>query len=614
MPVRAKDEQVRDSQACSLEDEEVGTQDTAWITPRMCEKKKRKMLKNEETASCNLSRSYFQTTHTPPIRILDSQTVECQFGNSSGVILEKKNGQEVSFAHDKIHTFASSDKPIHRKQVMFGSVAKGLTPQRMLKAKVTCQRTLKALLLLKHHLLHLEMQHNTLQVILNLSTHSEAIGRANSWVRSRQRSVITYIPDIPRPRWPQSARRDVAKGLTSGEGRLYLKAMGLVTGACCLFLAGKVEETPKKCKDIIKTARSLLNDVQFGQFGDDPKEEVMVLERILLQTIKFDLQVEHPYQFLLKYAKQLKGDKNKIQKLVQMAWTFVNDSLCTTLSLQWEPEIIAVAVMYLAGRLCKFEIQEWTSKPMYRRWWEQFVQDVPVDVLEDICHQILDLYSQGKQQMPHHTPHQLQQPPSLQPTPQVAPVPPSQPPPGPEPPQPPQKDSQQPAQQPPPPPAQPPKKPSPQPSPPRQAKRAVVVSPKEENKAAEPPPPKIPKIEPTHPPLPPAHPPPEVSFFWPTCDSKKLHKVYIQGFCPLHVRVRHPLAHLPPPMASEAAALLAVVAVGPAAASPPVPPAPALLQWPHWPLCYRHPGRPQLLSENCFYSQISEDVVNSKHI
>lgn len=44
-----------------------------------------------------------------------------------------------------------------------------------------------------------------------------------------------------------------------------------MTGACCLFLAGKVEETPKKCKDIIKTARSLLNDVQFAQFGDDPK-------------------------------------------------------------------------------------------------------------------------------------------------------------------------------------------------------------------------------------------------------------------------------------------------------------------------------------------------------
>uniref|UniRef100_A0A3B4XBU9 Cyclin-K n=1 Tax=Seriola lalandi dorsalis TaxID=1841481 RepID=A0A3B4XBU9_SERLL len=173
-----------------------------------------------------------------------------------------------------------------------------------------------------------------------------------------------------------------------------------VTGGCCLFLAGKVEETPKKCKDIIKTARSLLNDTQFAQFGDDPKEEVMVLERILLQTIKFDLQVEHPYQFLLRYAKQLKGDKNKVQKLVQMAWTFVNDSLCTMVALQWEPQIIAVAVMYLAGRLCKFDIQDWTSKQSSRRWWEQFVYDVPVEVLEDICHQILDLYSQAKQQMP----------------------------------------------------------------------------------------------------------------------------------------------------------------------------------------------------------------------
>lgn len=64
-----------------------------------------------------------------------------------------------------------------------------------------------------------------------------------------------------------------------------------VTACCCLFLAGKVEETPKKAKDIIKTARSLLSDEKFFSFGDDPKEEVMTLERILLQTIKFDLQV-----------------------------------------------------------------------------------------------------------------------------------------------------------------------------------------------------------------------------------------------------------------------------------------------------------------------------------
>jgi len=50
-----------------------------------------------------------------------------------------------------------------------------------------------------------------------------------------------------------------------------------VTAACCLFLAGKVEETPKKCKDIIKTFHSMLTDAQFAHFGDDPKVRVLCL-------------------------------------------------------------------------------------------------------------------------------------------------------------------------------------------------------------------------------------------------------------------------------------------------------------------------------------------------
>ena len=81
------------------------------------------------------------------------------------------------------------------------------------------------------------------------------------------------------------------------------------------------------------------------------QDELTTHERILLQTIKFDLQVEHPYACLLKFAKQLhgvcvcarvcvcvcvcacvcdvrflfQGEKAKIEKLVQMSWTFVND-------------------------------------------------------------------------------------------------------------------------------------------------------------------------------------------------------------------------------------------------------------------------------------------------
>lgn len=105
--------------------------------------------------------------------------------------------------------------------------------------------------------------------------------------------------------------------------------------------------------------------------------------------------MEHPYSYVVRYAKCLKGDKAKLQKMVQMAWTFVNDSLCTTLSLQWEPEVIAVALMYLAGKLSQFEVVDWAGRtPKHLRWWDMFVQDVTMDLLEDICHQVLDLYSQ----------------------------------------------------------------------------------------------------------------------------------------------------------------------------------------------------------------------------
>jgi len=211
-----------------------------------------------------------------------------------------------------------------------------------------------------------------------------------------------------------------------------------VTATCVLFLAGKAEETPKKCKDLIRTVRTLTNDAQFSSFKQDPREEVMTLERVLLQTIKFDLQVDHPYSSLLKYAKCLKGDKPKLQKMVQMSWTFVNDSLCTTLCLQWEPEVIAIALMYLAAKLSKFEVKDWKGKTeQHRHWWDLYVRDLETEVLEDICHQVLDLYSQPTTEArlapPSPPPHIGHRPPSAPHTPTPPQGPPPTKPPAPKP-------------------------------------------------------------------------------------------------------------------------------------------------------------------------------------
>lgn len=121
----------------------------------------------------------------------------------------------------------------------------------------------------------------------------------------------------------------------------------------------------------------------------------MTLESILLQTIKFDLEIDHPYNFLVSYAKCLKGDKAKIQSMVQMAWSFVNDSLSTTVCLQWEPEIIAVALIHLASKLSKFSVTDWVGRqPNHLKWWDMFIQHSDVlPILEDVCHQVLDLYT-----------------------------------------------------------------------------------------------------------------------------------------------------------------------------------------------------------------------------
>jgi hypothetical protein len=70
-------------------------------------------------------------------------------------------------------------------------------------------------------------------------------------------------------------------------------------------------------------------------------------------------------------------------------------SLCTTLCLQWEPEIVAIAVMYLAVKLSKFEVKDWINRmPHHSNWWDQFVEDLEATDLEEICHQVLDLYMQ----------------------------------------------------------------------------------------------------------------------------------------------------------------------------------------------------------------------------
>ena len=68
-----------------------------------------------------------------------------------------------------------------------------------------------------------------------------------------------------------------------------------------------MEETPKKCKDLVRVAKQLLTEQHFASFGGSgpnaeitAREEVMAMERVVLQAIKFDFNITHPYKYIIE--------------------------------------------------------------------------------------------------------------------------------------------------------------------------------------------------------------------------------------------------------------------------------------------------------------------------
>ena len=51
--------------------------------------------------------------------------------------------------------------------------------------------------------------------------------------------------------------------------------------------------------------------------------------------------------------------------------------------LQWEPEIIAVAMLHLAAKLRKYDVNNWVGKTASQTlWWEMFVEGLTLDLVE----------------------------------------------------------------------------------------------------------------------------------------------------------------------------------------------------------------------------------------
>jgi cyclin T len=145
------------------------------------------------------------------------------------------------------------------------------------------------------------------------------------------------------------------------------------------------------------------------------KERVLLLERIILHTIGFELSIEHPYKYLvdcvqekkrmLEYAKppttttsmatssasQSKSAQyaQMVQELAQNAMNFANDSMHTSLCLQYTAREIAMTCVYLSGKYSGI-------RPVGNRPWIELLDGITVEDLTSISIQILELVQPRK--------------------------------------------------------------------------------------------------------------------------------------------------------------------------------------------------------------------------
>ncbi|XP_006294176.2 cyclin-L1-1 [Capsella rubella] len=168
-----------------------------------------------------------------------------------------------------------------------------------------------------------------------------------------------------------------------------------IVAASCVWLASKLEENPKKARQVIivfhrmECRRENLPldhlDMYSKKFSE-LKVELSRTERHILKEMGFVCHVEHPHKFISNYLATLETPP----ELRQEAWNLANDSLRTTLCVRFRSEVVACGVVYAAAR--RFQVPLPENPP----WWKAF--DADKSSIDEVCRVLAHLYSLPKAQ------------------------------------------------------------------------------------------------------------------------------------------------------------------------------------------------------------------------
>jgi len=174
------------------------------------------------------------------------------------------------------------------------------------------------------------------------------------------------------------------------------------TVVACLFLACKVSEAFRRLSEIMTACaerqKASKRYVRFGalallkdsQEWENFLDRVYAVEEILLDVLEYSFHVDKPYKYLIvhlrrvmiEYEKKSEAEfqeaTSKKGEIAQFAWFFVNDSLRSTLCLEYPPEIISLGAIMLTFRKHKREVVN-PHNPSAKPWHE-----VGIDLVS--CH------------------------------------------------------------------------------------------------------------------------------------------------------------------------------------------------------------------------------------
>ncbi|KAK7810143.1 hypothetical protein U0070_026547 [Myodes glareolus] len=174
----------------------------------------------------------------------------------------------------------------------------------------------------------------------------------------------------------------------------FVKHSFEIVAMACINLASKIEEAPRRIRDVINVFHHLRqlrgkrtpSPLILDQNYINTKNQVIKAERRVLKELGFCVHVKHPHKIIVMYLQVLECERN--QTLVQTAWNYMNDSLRTNVFVRFQPETIACACIYLAARALQIPL------PTRPHWFLLF--GTTEEEIQEICIETLRLYTRKK--------------------------------------------------------------------------------------------------------------------------------------------------------------------------------------------------------------------------